>query len=129
MLWWAEHARKIGIWAATFVVSPFAGPFLSGITVYYTGDWRKSMWVDAGLIGFGLLLVCTLGEETMYTPSCPGPKGKGLLARISALVGITEYKMKHKGVGKMAWDMVIMASRPHFFILCSKLDGSFSLLF
>ncbi|KAK4949913.1 hypothetical protein LTR10_011755 [Elasticomyces elasticus] len=43
--------------------------------------------------------------------------GKGFLPRLRALTGVTGYRMKNKGTGTVVRDMLLMASRPHFFAL------------
>jgi MFS family permease len=60
-----EHARKIGIWAWAFVISPYLGPFLSAIISNYK-PWRTSFWIDFLIVGLALTFVTFLGSS-----SCP----------------------------------------------------------
>jgi len=62
-----EHARKIGIWAWAFVISPYLGPFLSAIISNYK-PWRTDFWIDFLFIGLALTFVTLLG-----TPPPPPP--------------------------------------------------------
>jgi hypothetical protein len=59
-----EHARKIGIWAWAFVISPYLGPFLSAIISNYK-PWRTSFWIDFLIVGLAVVFVTFLGDETL----------------------------------------------------------------
>jgi MFS family permease len=125
----AEHARKIGIWAGTFIFSPYAGPFLSGIIVNFR-SWRVSSWVNTAL------LVAVLGDETFYDHEKAAhghdqtsTDDSKWLTHFKKLVGITGYKAHHHGVGRTVKDLGIMVSRPHFLALCSMYSNVFPVLF
>jgi len=65
-----EHARKIGIWAWAFVISPYLGPFLSAIISNYK-PWRTSFWIDFLIVGLALAFVTFLGTHPPVPPSLP----------------------------------------------------------
>jgi MFS family permease len=120
----AEHARKIGIWAGTFIFSPYLGPFLSGIINNYCG-WRVSTWVCVAIQGIGVILVILLADETYYdtgtskryTADVASGKSKWRI-QCEKLVGVTGYQAHYKGVGKTMTALLIMVLRPHFVALC-----------
>lgn len=76
-----EHARKIGIWAWAFVISPYLGPFLSAIISNFK-PWRTSFWIDFLIVGLALTFVTFLGDETLYdrdNTDIQTPKPQGFL--------------------------------------------------
>ncbi|KAJ9502160.1 hypothetical protein H2202_002224 [Exophiala xenobiotica] len=124
MFFFHEHARKIGIWAGTFIFSPYLGPFLSGIINNYCG-WRVSTWVCVAMQGVGVILVILLADETYYdsgtskryTADVASGKSKWRI-QCEKLVGVTGYQAHYKGVGKTMTALLIMVLRPHFVALC-----------
>jgi MFS family permease len=60
-----ERARKINIWAASFLVGPYLGPLISSLLLLRIG-WRPDFGVLAGFYGFSLLVVVLLGDETLF---------------------------------------------------------------
>src|SRR5205085_11742040 len=67
-----EHARKIGIWAWAFVISPYLGPFLSAIISNYK-PWRTSFWIDFMIVGLALVFVTFLGTSPFFL-DCSDPR-------------------------------------------------------
>jgi MFS family permease len=114
-----ERARKIGIWAATFIFSPYLGPFLSGIMVEYT-TWQNSLWLNTGLIGLGLILVTLFGAETAHRKDPVVDRSTGIVGRVCELVGVSGYRSYHGGVKRVAHDMALLVTRPHFLCLLGK---------
>jgi len=117
-----EHARKIGIWAWAFVISPYLGPFLSAIIANYK-PWRTSFWIDFLIVGLALTFVTLLGEETLYDRDNLDEepvKPTGLVGRIQMLTGI--YGAKWRGrttVWQSTKDMFYLLTRPYFAFICS----------
>jgi MFS family permease len=65
MFYFHEHARKIGIWVAIFILSPYLGPLFANFIIAGTGDWRITMWLcfAVGCLDLiGILLIC---DETV----------------------------------------------------------------
>ncbi|KAH7924715.1 hypothetical protein BV22DRAFT_491586 [Leucogyrophana mollusca] len=96
------QARKLNIWTAGFVISPFLSPFALGFLVART-SWR---WA----------------YETMYDrtvkPIPPRPS-TGLRYRVETLIGITGYRMAKF---RPSWSEVVLAClnvlwRPQFFFV------------
>lgn len=123
---YAEHARKIGIWAFSIIFSPVIGPLISGVIVNYA-SWRTSSWVNTGLLAIGVILIVLFGEETAHgdgkTPVSSSKSSKmteRLLSRVKLLTGVTGYRAYHNGVKHTIQDMCIVATRPHFVCVCGK---------
>jgi MFS family permease len=119
-----EHARKIGIWGMAFVISPFLGPFLSGI-ISNSESWRVTFWIEFMIVGLALTYVALLGEETLYdrdNVDVQPPKPTGYLNhRFQMLTGI--YGAKCKGrttLWKSTQNLIWLPTRPYFFCLCSR---------
>ncbi|KAL2158832.1 hypothetical protein VTH06DRAFT_4024 [Thermothelomyces fergusii] len=72
----ADRARKVNLWAASFLVGPYLGPLFSALLVLRLG-WRDDFAVLAGLYALSLLVVAALGDETLFVRA-------GLPARVSA---------------------------------------------
>ncbi|GIJ90949.1 hypothetical protein Asppvi_009914 [Aspergillus pseudoviridinutans] len=54
----AYYARKIGLWYAVFLISPFVGPMLDSFMVAGLGEWRPLFWpVFAWTIGLTATIV------------------------------------------------------------------------
>jgi MFS family permease len=46
MFFFHQYARKIGVWYAVFLISPFLGPMLGNFMVAGLGTWRPLFWLD-----------------------------------------------------------------------------------
>ncbi|KAL2200153.1 major facilitator superfamily domain-containing protein [Corynascus similis CBS 632.67] len=60
-----DRARKVNIWAASFLVGPYLGPLFSSLLVLRLG-WRDDFGILAALYAVSLLVVILLGDETMF---------------------------------------------------------------
>lgn len=117
-----EHARKIGIWGWSILIGPYFGPFLSSM-ILHNLHWRESFWIVVGIVGFGLLLVIFLMEETTYdrvVPENNPPQPEGCFKRkLFALVGITGHRMKGRpSLCQGTWELIMVLVKPQFYMLC-----------
>ena len=89
MFFFHERARKINIWAFSFLIGPYLGPFVSGFIAEKL-DWRNNFGVLCGFYGFSVLLIILLGDETLYDREKDGEKvsRSGVVERIYRLTGI-----------------------------------------
>lgn len=99
MFFFHEHARKIGIWVAWFIMSPYLGPFFANFIVAGTGQWRPVMWLNFGIIWLDLILILLFGDETYYNRSIPTEQQPPRGSRIARVLGIWQIK-NHKGYFK-----------------------------
>jgi len=65
MFFFHERTRKINIWAASFLIGPYLGPFISSLLLLRL-DWRPNFGVLAGFYVFSVLMVVVLGDETLF---------------------------------------------------------------
>jgi MFS family permease len=105
MFYFHEHARKIGIWVAIFILSPYLGPFFANFIVAGTGDWRAVFWLVFGICCLDLVLILLICDETYYERTVPidqqPPRPQTLLARLSRVLGIWQIQ-HHTGYFKTA---------------------------
>ncbi|KUJ10142.1 MFS general substrate transporter [Mollisia scopiformis] len=87
-----ERARKVNIWAFTFLLGPFLGPFVSSFLLSRI-SWQFDMGVLAMFYGVSAILVVLLGEETLYDRDKSWKPTAGA-SKISILVGIAGAKAK-----------------------------------
>ncbi|KKY28798.1 putative mfs [Diplodia seriata] len=94
MFFFHERARKINIWAASFLIGPYLGPFISSLIISKL-NWREDFGVLAGFYGLSVLMVVFLGEETLYERNVSEkPKDRSIVQHISSLIGIEGARVK-----------------------------------
>ncbi|KAF2269664.1 MFS general substrate transporter [Lojkania enalia] len=103
MFYFHEHARKIGIWVALFILSPYLGPFFANFIIAGTGDWRPVMWLVFAMGCLDMVLILLICDETYYERSIPvgeqPDRPQSLTGRLSRIVGIWQIQ-HHKGYFK-----------------------------
>ncbi|KAI9840564.1 MAG: hypothetical protein M1837_001544 [Sclerophora amabilis] len=86
MFFFHEHARKIGIWVALFIVSPYMAPLLGNFILAGTGQWRYVFWMVFGGCVFNIIIIFIFVDETWYDRDRPierqPPRGHRLLRLI-----------------------------------------------
>jgi MFS family permease len=105
MFFFHEHARKIGIWVAIFILSPYLSPFFANFIIAGTGNWRAVFWLVFATCCLDMVLILLICDETYYERSIPidkqPPRPQTFLARMSRVVGIWQIQ-HHKGYFKTA---------------------------
>lgn len=95
-----EHARKIGIWYAIYIASPFMSPLLGNFIMGTVGEWRDVFWMVFGWCAFVVMLMIFCGDETYYNRTIPverqPSRPKGLHHRLMRVTGIWQIRY-HKG--------------------------------
>jgi MFS family permease len=66
-----EHARKIGLWAGLFLLSPYCGPLFGNFIIAGTGSWRNVFWLVFAVCAFDLLLIVLFVDESWYRRDIP----------------------------------------------------------
>jgi MFS family permease len=115
------QARKLNVWTAGFIISPFISPFLFGFLVA-RANWRWSYGIGCIYSAIVLTLIIFLLEETMCDRGKNRPKiprSSGLKYRFETLIGVTGYKLAKY---RASWLEVTMAClnvvwRPHFILV------------
>jgi predicted MFS family arabinose efflux permease len=126
MFFFHEHARKIGIWASAFVISPYLGSFLATVISNYL-PWRTTFWIDFMIIGLALMVVTFLGDETIYdrdnVDKQPPKPREWLNYRVRILTGIYGYSCKGRTtVWQSTKDLFFLLTRPYFLCLCCMIS-------
>ena len=67
-----ERTRKINIWAGSFLLGPYLGPFISSLLLLRL-DWRSDFGVLAGFYALSFAMVLVLGDETLYDRQAYNP--------------------------------------------------------
>ncbi|KAF2429212.1 MFS general substrate transporter [Tothia fuscella] len=94
MFFFHERTRKINIWAFSFLIGPYLGPFISGLVAGAHVDWRNNFGILAGFYGFSVLLIILFGDETLYDREKvhEEPRRTGIAEKISKLTGISGFR-------------------------------------
>ncbi|KAK6004529.1 hypothetical protein QM012_008391 [Aureobasidium pullulans] len=94
MFFFHERARKINIWAAFIILSPYLGPMLTAFIIT-TQKWPIAFWVYFVMTALALVCTCLFVEETFYdrriAPEDQPPKG----TRLQQILGISQYRSRH----------------------------------
>jgi MFS family permease len=120
MFFFHERARKINIWAFTFLIGPYLGPFISGLIASKL-DWRNNFGVLCGFYGFSVLMIVLFGDETLYdrekTVEEPRTTG-GIVEKIHKLTGIygIRHSAGHPGLWQVTKDLFGLLLRPYLLL-------------
>ncbi|KAH7119787.1 major facilitator superfamily domain-containing protein [Dendryphion nanum] len=105
MFYFHEHARKIGIWVAIFILSPYLGPFFANFIIAGVGDWRPVMWLVFAMCVADMVLIVLICDETYYDRTIPidqqPPRPQTLAGRLSRVIGVWQIQ-HHTGYFKTA---------------------------
>jgi MFS family permease len=91
-----EHARKIGLWAALYISSPYARPLIANFIVGTTGNWRAVFWLCIGICVIQLILIVLLLDESYYNRTVTFENQPPRGSRILRVLGIWQIK-SHSG--------------------------------
>jgi hypothetical protein len=136
MFFFHERARKVNIWAFSFLVSsclgcmnngnanklqigPYMGPFISAF-VSEGLRWRDNFGVLAGFYGFSVLMVVFLGDETLYNRDTTEHKtaSSPILERIYRLTGVAGVRncAGRPGLWEVTKDLFSLLLRPYLLL-------------
>lgn len=89
MFFFHERARKINLWAMTFLIGPYFGPFISGFIIKAV-DWRADFGILAAFYAATTLLIIAIGDETLFDRENAQNNilGSGLAYRAKLLIGL-----------------------------------------
>jgi MFS family permease len=113
-----QRARAINIWAFSFLLGPYLGPFLSGFIVEKL-SWRNTFGVLCGFYGFSVLIIFLLGEETTYNrDGIQQPRRGGFKGRLAAITGIQGAKERRDrpSILEVSKDLFGLLSRPYLLV-------------
>ena len=96
MFFFHEHARKIGLWAALFLLAPYFGPMLANFIIARTDEWRNVFWLVFAIIALDLALIILFGDESWYRRDIPQEEQPDRGNRLLRLIGIWQLKVHKK---------------------------------
>ena len=96
MFFFHEHARKIGLWAGLFLLSPYCGPLFGNFIITGTGSWRDVFWLVFAICSFDLVLIVLFLDESWYRRDILVTEQPSHGSRILLLVGIWQMHV-HNG--------------------------------
>ncbi|KAL1303125.1 hypothetical protein AAFC00_006558 [Neodothiora populina] len=114
-----ERVRKINIWSAFVILSPFVGPMITAFMLT-SQPWQSAFWLYTALTGAFLILVVLFLDETYYdrriAPSHQPPRK----SRMLRLVGVEQ--MKSRKLRNTLWQSVMrpvkVISKPTVLLSC-----------
>ena len=102
MFYFHEHARKIGIWVAFFILSPYFSPLFgnfilagTGVNSPIGGNWRAVFWMVFGTCMLDLALIVLFADETWYNRSVPTQQQPARGSRLMRILGVWQIR-NHK---------------------------------
>jgi MFS family permease len=109
MFYFHEHARKIGIWVAIFILSPYLGPFFANFIIDGVGDWRPVMWLVFAMCCADMVAIILICDETYYERSIPldqqPPRPQTFMGRMSRVVSSLQYHCGWNNLTKIGWNL------------------------
>jgi hypothetical protein len=96
MFFFHEHARKIGLWADLFLLSPYCGPLFGNSIIAGTGSWRNVFWLVFAICVFDLVLVVLFADESWYRWDISQVEQPARGGKLLRLVGIWQIRV-HNG--------------------------------
>lgn len=88
------HSRKINIWSAFIILSPFLGPLFTAFMLT-TQPWQVAFWLYVALTGACLVLVILFMDETYYDRRLAPQLQPVKQSRILRLVGVEQFRTRH----------------------------------
>jgi MFS family permease len=88
MFYFHEHVRKIGLWAALFLLSPYCGPLFGNFIIAGLGEWRPVFWLVFAICSFDLVLIVLFADETWYRRDIPVEDQPARGTRLLRLFGL-----------------------------------------
>ena len=89
-----QSSRKINIWQASVILSPYLGPLLASFMVTHL-SWRWPFWIYSIETGLCLVAVALLGEETYYNRHLSIEKQPQRQSRFFRLIGVEQWRSRH----------------------------------
>jgi len=88
-----EHPRKINIWAAFVILSPYFGPLFTAFLLNVT-KWNWGFWLLTIMTGVCLVCITLFVDETFYNRRIPAAEQPVRRARWRRLIGIEQWESR-----------------------------------
>ncbi|KAH7033746.1 major facilitator superfamily domain-containing protein [Microdochium trichocladiopsis] len=95
MFFFHERARKINIWVAFVILSPYLGPLIAAFIIS-TEPWPVAFWVYFAICAIALISTALFVSETYYDRRIPIADQPPPASRIAQVVGIAQYRTRHQ---------------------------------
>lgn len=89
------QSRKINIWSAAIIVSPYLGPLFTAFIINKM-KWPVAFWVSTGMTALGWLLIVAFMDETIYNRNIPQSEQPVPNSRLLRLLGIEQWHSRHQ---------------------------------
>ena len=119
MFFFHERARKINIWAAFIILSPYFGPLFAAFIIT-TQPWPIAFWVYTAETGLCLVMTILFVKETYYDRRIPASQQPSTGSRITSLIGIAQWRSRtlRNSFGQAAMRPIKVLIKPIVFISC-----------
>ncbi|OBT55600.1 hypothetical protein VE04_03638 [Pseudogymnoascus sp. 24MN13] len=91
MYFFHEHARKINIWSAFIILSPYFGPMFTAFIID-TVKWQWAFGLYTIMTGLCLILIMIFADETYYDRRIPIDAQPARGSHDSRMLGIAQWK-------------------------------------
>lgn len=119
MFFFHERARKVNIWAFSFLLGPYVGPFISSFIAQKLA-WRENFGILAGFYGFSVLVIMLFGDETLFDREKTEHKtaNSPILERIYRLTGVAGVRdcAGRPGLWEVIKDLFSLLLRPYLLL-------------
>ena len=88
------RSRKINIWSAIIIVSPYLGPLIAAFIITKL-SWQWPFWIYTIMTGLCLGGIALFLDETYYDRRIPPDKQPQRKSRILRVIGIEQYRSRH----------------------------------
>jgi MFS family permease len=96
MYFFHEHARKINIWSAFIILSPYFGPMFTAFIIN-TLEWQWAFALLTIITGLCLIMIIAFGDETYYDRTIPMDQQPPRGSHFGRLLGISQWRTrKHR---------------------------------
>jgi len=93
MYFFHEHARKINIWSAFIILSPYFGPMFTAFIIN-TLKWQWAFGLYTIMTGLCLVLIMLFADETYYDRRIPIEAQPARGSHISRMLGIAQWRSR-----------------------------------
>ncbi|RDL33009.1 Uncharacterized protein BP5553_08448 [Venustampulla echinocandica] len=119
MFYFHERARKINIWSAFIILSPYMGPLLAAFIIN-TQPWPIAFWVYFVESALVLILTILFMEETYYDRRIAAEDQPPRGSRIAQLTGVAQFASRHlrNSFGQACMRSIRVILKPTVFLSC-----------
>jgi len=120
MFFFQGRARKINLWAFTYLVDPYLGPFIARFLIQNI-NWRQDLGALVAFYDFSTLMIICFGDETLHDRKVSErtPKSEGALGRIKLLTGVAGLGTSGRPtISTVIKDLIAVSYLPYLTVPC-----------